>query len=552
MHSRRSTHPVSHRAASLRILSIAWLATVGLASHASAQPSPRIVTLEEALELALSTSEQISIAEAGIARAEGEEQRARSERYPQLTGSFSYDRALASEFEGIFDSSSPQPVCDPFVADPNLPLADRVGALERAVECGPSFDLFGGRGEDDGALPFGRENTYRLGLSFSQALYTGGRVGAQIDIAEAGRDAAEIQLASSRAQTALDVVEAYYDAALSDRLVEITEAALRQAEATFERTRLAWQAGSQPEFDVLRAQVAYETQQPEVIRRRSARELAYLRLKQLLELPLQMPIRVSEDLAGESLPPPARFTTVIMQAPAQTPSTLDRAPVRQAESQVRLLEAALEVAEAQRRPSVTFVSQYGRVAYAGVPSWNDFRTNWTVGATVQMPLFTGGRIGGDIAIAGAQVEEARARLHQVRELATLDTQSALEELEAARATWEASAGTVRQAVRAHEIADLRYREGISTQLELSDARLLLEQAQANRAQAARDLQVARVRLALLPNLPLGTGVGQGQPFAPAAPSGQPIDAGAGAGTVRASTTGAGQSISSFSTGARAQ
>jgi outer membrane protein TolC len=61
---------------------------------------------------------------------------------------------------------------------------------------------------------------------------------------------------------------------------------------------------------------------------------------------------------------------------------------------------------------------------------------------------------------------------------------------------------VEQATRAYEIAELRYREGVSTQLELSDARLLLAQAQVNRAQAARDLQVARARLALLPDLPL--------------------------------------------------
>jgi outer membrane protein TolC len=61
---------------------------------------------------------------------------------------------------------------------------------------------------------------------------------------------------------------------------------------------------------------------------------------------------------------------------------------------------------------------------------------------------------------------------------------------------------VQQATRAYEIAELRYSEGVSTQLELTDARLLLQQAQSNRAQAARDVQVARVRLALLPDLPL--------------------------------------------------
>jgi outer membrane protein TolC len=58
---------------------------------------------------------------------------------------------------------------------------------------------------------------------------------------------------------------------------------------------------------------------------------------------------------------------------------------------------------------------------------------------------------------------------------------------------------------AYQIAEIRYREGISTQTELSDSRLQLQDAQANRAQAARDLQVARVRLVLLKDLPLDTG-----------------------------------------------
>ena len=48
----------------------------------------------------------------------------------------------------------------------------------------------------------------------------------------------------------------------------------------------------------------------------------------------------------------------------------------------------------------------------------------------------------------------------------------------------------------------RVREGISTQTDLAQSRLLLEQAMANRAQAARNLAVARVRLALLRDLPL--------------------------------------------------
>jgi multidrug resistance efflux pump len=105
-------------------------------------------------------------------------------------------------------------------------------------------------------------------------------------------------------------------------------------------------------------------------------------------------------------------------------------------------------------------------------------------------------------IARAGVEQARLRLRQVEEQARFDARNTTANVDEAEARWAATTGTVRQAQRAYEIAEIRYREGISTQTELSDSRLQLQDAQANRAQAARDLQVARVRLALIKDLPL--------------------------------------------------
>jgi hypothetical protein len=104
----------------------------------------------------------------------------------------------------------------------------------------------------------------------------------------------------------------------------------------------------------------------------------------------------------------------------------------------------------------------------------------------------------------ANLREARERLDMTRELAALDNRTAIERLRAAEATWRASAGTVQQATKAYSIAEIRFQEGISTQLELNDSRLVMQQARANRVLASRDLQVARVRVALLPYLPLGS------------------------------------------------
>ena len=472
-------------------------------------PGARALTLDEALALAETRSEQVQIAEAGVTRAESDEVRARSEWLPQLSASASYDRALASEFEGIFDSAGAG--CIPFTLNPQAPLGDRVAEIERALrDCPPTGNLFGGGdsgGDADGgetSLPFGRANTYRLNLLFAQNVYTGGRLTAQREQARLGRASAGLTLASTRAQLALDVAQAFYDAVLSDRLVAIAEATLAQAEGTAEQVRLQREQGRVAEFDLVRAQVTRDSQRPEVIRRRNARDVAYLRLKQLLDLPLETGLQLVASLEDPVLPAPAaRLAAAIAAAEGGAAPAQPRTAIAQAQNDVRQSEAAVRIARSQRRPTVSLSSSYGRVAYpSGFEGFGDWRTNWTVGIGAQVPLFTGGRLRADEMAARANLSETQARLQLTRELVTLDAASARLELANARAAWDATAGTVQQAQRAYEIAELRYREGLSTQLELSDARLLLQQAQANQAQAARDVQIARVRLALLPELPL--------------------------------------------------
>ena len=521
------------RAAAVTAQAVPTAPPPGTAGASSPQPGrPRVLTLDEALALAQETSEQVTIAAAGVTRAESEQRRVRSELFPQISASASYDRALASEFEGLFDAAGSS--CTPFTLTPDAPLTDRVAEIERALrDCPPAPDLFGGGsgsdGDSDRSLPFGRANTYRLNLAFSQNVYTGGRIAAQQARARLGRSNAALSVNTARAQVALDVAQAFLEAVLSDRLVGIAEATLAQAEGTAEQVRLQREAGRLAEFDLLRAQVSRDSQRPEVIRRRSVRDVAHLRLKQLLDLPLDTPLQLVADLEDAVLPvPAARLATAI--AEAESGGARARTAVAQAQNDVQQREAAVRIARSQRMPAVSVSSSYGRVAYpASVPSFGDFRTNWTVGAAAQVPLFTGGRIKADEMAAHADLVETQARLQLTRELATLDEASARVELTNARAVWESTAGTVQQAVRAYEIAELRYREGLSTQLELSDARLLLQQAHTARAQAARDVQIARVRLALLPDLPLSGGAGAAAQPAQSTPQ-QPPAAAAGAQT----------------------
>ena len=352
-------------------------------AHAQEQPPPALpagpLTLEQVLSLAEARSEAVGIARSGIQRAEGEQIRARSGRMPQLTASASYDRALASEFSGLFGGGASGPPCAPFMLNPAATLEQRIAEIERAIDCGAvGSSLFGGGDEDDIDLPFGRKNTWRVNLAFSQAVYTGGRIAAQGDIAAAGRQSAELGLSSARGQLLFDATRAFYDAALSDRLVRIAEAALAQAEATVRQVQAGFEAGAQPEFELLRARVTRDNQHPAVIRQRTTRDLALLRLKQLLDLPADFDLQILPALDEPALPVPAPFATRFAsgeEAAAAVPPN-ERTAVKEVGAVVTLREAALRLAEAERRPSVAVTSSYGRVAYpSGLFPTGDFRTN---------------------------------------------------------------------------------------------------------------------------------------------------------------------------------
>jgi outer membrane protein TolC len=441
-----------------------------LSAGAAAAQTPVVLTLEDALRRAEGQSESMTIASAARARAQADLGRVTSQRYPQINFMGTYDRTLASEFSGIFDNS---------------------GAGS-------------GDGTDFSELPFGQANTYRFNFTLAQSLYSAGRIGAQRDQATAGIRVAELSTSTVRALMQLDVTRAFYDAALADRLATIAQSGYEQADATFLQTRQSFDAGRLSEFEVLRAQVQRDNQRPTVIRARANRDAAYLRLRQLLELPSDAPLQLDVNLDSAELAPPAPFANGLDEV-QQSAAAAFRIAIEQAQLAVRIRELGVAIVDSAKKPNVSFVSTYGITNYPGriYPDLGKLRNNWTLGAQVTMPVFRGFLVQAETTAARADLTEAEARLKQARELAALQRTTALQDLDAARAAWDATGGTIAQAARAYEIAELRFREGLSTQLELSDSRLALQSAQANRAQAARDLQLTRARVALLPNLPVG-------------------------------------------------
>ncbi len=446
------------------------------------------LSLGDALRMAERKSVNVRIAQAGAARAAGQQRQADSQLLPQINGSATYQRAIQNQFQAISEQFA-QPDTG------STPPADD------GISNSPLAQIF--------AAP----NTAVLTLSATQNLWTAGRLSAQRAVARAGRDAADIQLTSARAQALLDVAASYYDAVAAERLQAIADSTLELTERTLKSVELARSLGTASEFDLLRARVTRDNSRPASIMARGNRTAAMLRLKQLLEIPLSTPLTLTtpiRDDAGIVTAPMAPVELADSRSVAPDTSVSARAIVRQAQAQLSASEQALSAAKLARLPSVQLSTLYQRFAYPPegtfLPGSLDlYFPNWTVTLGLSFPIFTGGRLTGDRAIAEANVMEARARLQQARDGAEVDALLAIVALEQAQAAYLASVGTDAQAAQAYRIAEVRFTEGLSTPVELTESRVQLQQARLQRVTSARDLEVARLRLALLKDLPINIG-----------------------------------------------
>ncbi len=437
-------------------------AIIGHSSIAFAQSNVVAISLDDAINTALHRGEEIELAQGEVQAAKGGQAVALSGMLPQVGISANYTRTLKSQYSGLSSG-------------PDTGTAASLGSLFKN-------------------LPFGRPNTYTLGISASQNIFTGGRLTAQRDAANAREHAADIDLTAAQAQLVLDVTQSYYDAILADTIVKIARDALAEAQEVYRQTDLAYKVGQKAEFDALRAKVARDNQVPIVLQSEDNRAVAYYRLKQLLNDPLDDSLVLTTPIIDSQ----ARFAMMSDTA------TNERASVRQAVDNLTASKAQVRVAESAQWPQISISSAYSPVAYPAnlFPNSNDWLTNWTAGITLSIPIYTGGNIAGNIEEAEGGVEQAEARLVQTREAAALDTRVALNQLHSAEANLRATESTTGEAQRAYQIANVRFEQGISTQVELDDARIQEEQARANWATAIRDYQVARAKLSLLKDLPV--------------------------------------------------
>jgi outer membrane protein TolC len=462
----------------------ASLLAAGSALAQATRPDSTPLSLADAVNRALSNSEEIRLARSQVELAETQVRSAKADAFPQLSANLGYTKTFASAFSGGGGFSLPDSLS--FNPDSTAPIAERIRYLEEHT---PTAGL-SGLGALFGNLPFGQENAYSATLSGSAPLYSGGRLGAARRVATEFLSAAQFQLQEQTADIALQVRSAYYRARTAQELVSISQAALEQAERFLASERLRQESGVASELDVLRAEVSLANLQPQLVSAQNAAAVATLDVKRLLDIPLTQPVRLTTPL---DVP-----TAVAAADSALATSALaQRASIAAEERQVRIREEQVRIARSRYLPSVNLVVNYGRQIFPTTlfALNQDWRTDFTAGVQVSVPIFNGNRTAADVATAQVNLNQERLRLSQLRENVQVEYERARGERERARVSIQARQRTVEQAQRVYDLTVLRYEQGLASQLEVSDARLSLLQARTNLAQAVSDFQIADATLA---------------------------------------------------------
>jgi outer membrane protein TolC len=306
--------------------------------------------------------------------------------------------------------------------------------------------------------------------------------------AKAFRRGANAQADETAADIAFQVKRAYLDAAVASRLVEIARAAYAQARDHLAQVQRFQLAGTRAEYDLLRAQVDVANQEPAVVQAENGQTIAMLQLRRLANIPANQAIELATPLIS-----PDGTLPVVMLDSLTGPN---RSAVTAAEAAVNVRQQLVRVARADRLPTLAVGATLSNQAFPQEVSPFDarFRRNWSAEVRLSVPLFLGFRTVGSVQRAEAALEQARAERDQVAEQVSLDMAQARAELERAQALVGARRATVRQAERAQHLANVRYAQGMSTQLEVTDARVLAQQAETNEVQAMRDYLFALAQL----------------------------------------------------------
>ncbi|MBC9911698.1 TolC family protein [Chitinophaga varians] len=297
--------------------------------------------------------------------------------------------------------------------------------------------------------------------------------------------------ADLKANLGTEISVAYFDMLLMQSQIALHQQSLVRNEKALKDTRSLFAQGRSLKQDTLRAFIAVENLRSSISYLHNNLEVAGIQLKRLMGMDDTTAIELSDTLAPEAF-----ATDAYELADAMTTAVQRRHDMAVQKLSTEKSGLEIAIAKAERLPQITAVGQYQLQAQADNYKFGQYVWPPTsfVGVQIAMPIFNGNRI--KAKISQAEIRRKQETIGQ-EDLA----QSVRSELASLLSQWKESNEQLRIQQRTVELAEIsytmmddRYRNGLSTRLELTDAELALTQAKLNHLQAIYLQKVVHVRL----------------------------------------------------------
>jgi outer membrane protein TolC len=366
-----------------------------------------------------------------------------------------------------------------------LPTVGLSGEYRRLDEV-TSFEIptLGGGTE---TVQFGDVHNYSAILTVTQPIYAGGSIRATLRAAKLFSLLTDEAVRAAVQDVVYAAQRAYYDVLLTQHLVEISADAVRSAQAHLDSVRQRRKGGVASDFDVLRAEVELSNFQAELIKNKNAINVAKAGLIKVMGVSQDSDFVLSDELIY------VRSETTMEDAVAA--AFRNRPDLFGRELDIKQQQELLRIARSRYWPSVSAFfdntwSKPGPRVMTGT-EWGDA---WQAGLRAMLPIFDGMARKGEIAQQKARVKQAQIDLVDAEETAVFELTKAHLSIADAEEFVESQGLNLTRAEEGLRLAEVGYREGTNTQVEMIDAQAALTTARANHYQAIYSHIMAKLDL----------------------------------------------------------
>jgi outer membrane protein TolC len=324
----------------------------------------------------------------------------------------------------------------------------------------------------------------------SQLLYSGGQVRSALEIARLTRDNSWFSLVETVNEVISVVKQEYFNIILTKELIRVEEesVALLEQELRDQKNRL--EAGTVPQFNVLRAEVELSNAKPGLITAKNNYRISQLRLARTLGADTRKSgIGTDQVLyvpTTEMIYTPYEYEL----DPALAIARQRRALLKQRRQDILIESEQVKAELGGYLPTLTAAGGYEIRSSNFDSSWDESLEGWFAGVEGSWNIFDGLETAGKVSQARARLAKSKIAYEDSVRQVDIEVQEAYSRLREAQELIESQTKTVEQAREALRLSQARFSAGAGTQLEVFDSRVALNSAQVTELQARYNFIVA--------------------------------------------------------------